>query len=190
MCMYGEREANFDRKSSITNDCTAMSSNLSISIDWIRISMCMFLLFSVVTCNDFGAVCNRTSEYQSIRLVTKKPYKDTIADFVFAVLIPVCLAKRAYLKVYCIFTWSQKTHGVIASSFVVNAFYTSLESMMGERVLLMPPLMWCSSRWNCSNQLLLHSTFWSLKMHDGRRNVNTLSYKYRATKSRQNVQNW
>lgn len=30
---------------------------------------------------------------------------------------------------------------MIASSFVVNAFYTSLESMMGERVLLMPPLM-------------------------------------------------
>lgn len=30
-----------------------------------------FLLFNVVTCNDFGAVCNRTSEYQSIRLVKK-----------------------------------------------------------------------------------------------------------------------
>lgn len=30
---------------------------------------------------------------------------------------------------------------MIASSFVVNAFCTSLESMMGERVLLMPPLM-------------------------------------------------
>lgn len=87
--MYGEREANFDRKSSITNDCTAMSSNLSISIDWIRISMCMFLLFSIVTCNDFGAVCNRTSEYQSIRLVKKNLTK-----------IPLLILYSLFLSLY------------------------------------------------------------------------------------------
>lgn len=87
--MYGETEANFDRKSSITNDCTAMSSNLSISINWIRISMCMFLLFSVVTCNDFGAVCNRTSEYQSIRLVKKNLTK-----------IPLLILYSLFLSLY------------------------------------------------------------------------------------------
>lgn len=94
--MYGEREANSTEKQvpqMIALQCLRIYRFRSIGSGFPCVC---FLLFSVVTCNDFGAVCNRTSKYQSIRLVKKKSHKDTIADFVFAVLIPVCLAKRAY----------------------------------------------------------------------------------------------
>lgn len=110
-CMFKEKQISTENQVSqmIALQCLQIYRFRSIGSGFPCV--CFLLLFSVVTCNDFKAMCNRTSKYQSIRLV-KKILQRYHCWFCIRCSYPCMFSKKEHTWKYIAFLLEVKRHMV------------------------------------------------------------------------------